>query len=341
MSHKSQAVLGCLALLLAALSGYAVWRFFDRLTLTTTLPVPNQAIPAGAWIEAGMLTERVVPRALAAEPVYTRAADLVGRVAQVPLYPGLVVYQAYAVPPAQYRLVADPTLTVISLPVDPARAVGGQLQPGHQIDLWQVPLARAGAAGEAPRLTPTLVLSAVQVVDVRGASGQAVARQPQAVPGQAAGQSAPAGAALPLHILTVAVPVSQTQPLLSLIAAEHSQQAALWVALAPLVRPAGPAAALPPSTPPPPGASLAPPAALPGMPRLVVRQVLGTAGGGSAVYERPGGPQVGELPAGALVIVLTGPQPDAGGELWYHVTQHGSQAVSGWMRGPALSAEEP
>ncbi len=351
MSRKAQTLFGLLALLLAVASGYAVFSFFEQWTTTARVPVPNQVIPAGGLIDAALLTEREVPRALLDEPVYSRSSDLVGQVAQVPLQPGLVIYRAFVVSPAQYRLVEDPALVVAALPVDPARAVGGQVQPGHTLDLWQLPQRHTGLVADAAPLTPTLVLTNVRVVDVRSAAGQAVARQPQAVPGQVAGGATQAQQqALPLQILTVAVPVSQTQPLMALIAADQSNTAYLWVALAPLVRPA-----LPDSSLPEPLLPLSTPTAAPvsptrtptprptptGMPALDVRTVTGTAAAPLLVRAAPGGTVVGELPAGAAVLVLRGPALDAAGAAWYYITQHGDQAVTGWVLGDYLTEPTP
>lgn len=343
MSRKAQAFWGLLALLLAGISGCGVYLFFDRLTTTVTLPVPNRIISAGTLIAPHMLAEREVPRALLDEPVYTSWEQLAGTVAQVTLQPGMVVYHAFAVPPAQYRLVDDPTLVVAALPVDPARAVGGQIQPGHSIDLWQLPLRRQGLQEAAAPVTPTLVLTQVLVVDVRGAAGQAVARQPQAVPGEPARQAGTQPPqTLPLQILTVALPVSQTATLMEVIAADQSHTALLWVALAPLVRPS-----LPES---PAAASLLPGKALPEpllplpaptlpavttdvtpLPSDTLREIRGTDGEPLLVRDAPGGRVVGELPDGTSVVVLQGPVLDSTGELWYRITTEDTAAEVGWV----------
>jgi Flp pilus assembly protein CpaB len=358
MSRRAQVILGFAALLLAAASGYAVYVFFDRLTTLATLPAPNQVIPAGALIGPEMVTEREAPRALLDEPVYHTAAELVGQVAQVPLQPGMVVYHAFAVPPAAYRLVDDPALVVAALPVDPARAVGGQIQPGHHIDLWQLPQRRESRE-TATSITPTLVLTDVLVVDVRASSGQAVARRPQAVPGEVAAAETSQQQALPLQILTVALPISRTETLMALIAADRSNDAFLWVALAPLTRPIPPAKALPdplaalptptPSAPPPatPEATLTPiptptatatPLPSTATPYLDVRVVTGTGGAPLVVRDAPGGTAIGELAEGAAVMVVAGPVSDDAGTPWYRCTQHGENAVSGWVAAPYLEA---
>jgi len=382
MSRKAQTVLGFLALLLAGISGYAVYVFFDRFTTLATLPVPAQVIPAGALILPEMLAEREVPRALLDEPVYQAMTDLAGKVAQVPLQPGMVVYHAFAVPPAAYRLVDDSALVVAALPVDPARAVGGQIQPGHHIDLWQLPKLRQGDV-ETTGITPTLVLSDVLVVDVRGSSGQAVARLPQAVPGEVAAQGTSQQQALPLQILTVAVPVTQTETLMALVAADRSNDAFLWVALAPLVRPAQPEQTLPnqlaslptathvsnapqsqsaamgtpnvtatlvpstreaqplpadvPPVTPVATATLAPTPTV--IATLDVRRVSGTGGAPLIVRDVPGGQPVGELAEGSFLVIVEGPVIGEDGTSWYRCTQHGDDAVSGWVAGAYLEVQ--
>jgi len=360
MSRRTQAVFGFVALALAAASGYAVYVFLDRLTTLATLPVPAQVIPAGGLIVPEMLAVREVPRALLDEPVYRTTDDLVGKVAQVPLHPGMVVYHSFAVPPAAYRLVDDPALVVAALPVDPSRAVGGQIQPGHHIDLWQLPKLRlsdwgtsdvrgVSAVRGAPSITPTLVLTDVLVVDVRGSAGQAVSRLPQAVPGEVAAQTANQQAAMPLQILTVALPISQTETLMGLIAADQSNDAFLWVALAPLLRPEAvpnPAGivqntpATPMSTPPATAQAAESPSPIPAATAtavptatstLDVRSVHGTGGAPLVVRDAPGGAAVGELPVGSIVIVTEGPVVDAAGVAWLRCTQHGELAVNGWV----------
>ena len=142
MSRKTQTLLGVLALLLALVSGVGAYWFLGTFAATTTVPVPCQIIPAGALISPALLVDREVPRTLLQEPIYTSVEDLQGKVAQIPLYPGVAVYRHHAVPLREYRFVDDPSLVVVSLPVDPSRAVGGQIQPGHLVDLAIAPNTR-------------------------------------------------------------------------------------------------------------------------------------------------------------------------------------------------------
>ena len=282
-----------------------------------------------------------------------------GQVAQIPLQPGLVVYQAHAVPPQEYRLVTDPTLSVVSVPVDPARAVGGQVQPGHKVDIWALPALRADAA-PTETLTATLVLLDTPVVDVRSSQGRAVARQAQAVPGQYTTGDEQTNAnsqQAPLQILTVALPVTETEVLMSWLTAEENGQAVLWTALAPLVRPESRQQAAPnasstpqehevgtetPSTPAP-TAPLTPRPTATSLPTPTPPPttwvITGTGGlalrvrdkpeTGAALGSLPEGTRVTSNPAGAWIIADT---------TWYYVTPltRTEPISSGWVSGAYL-----
>ncbi len=352
MKRRTQLILGFVALLLAAGSGYGVYTYFDRLTTTATVPVPRVTIPAGALINAALLQEREVPRTLLEEPIYTTLESLVGQVAQIPLQPGLVIYRAHAVRLEDYRFVDDPQLAVVSLPVDPTRAVGGQVQPGHRIDIWSLPLI-SRQNHVTPTLTATLVLQDATVVDVRTNQGQAVARQAQAVPGQyTAGdeQQNASGQRAPLQILTVALPVTQTETLLNWLTAEENGQAVLWTALAPLSRPvprntqAEPEqpdptpsptpTSMPTSTPTPtptpqPTATPAP---------VTTWRVSGTGGIALRVRDQPRtGTEIGSLPEGTLVESNPNGSWTISDTTWYYVTPvTATEPISGWVSGEYL-----
>jgi Flp pilus assembly protein CpaB len=350
VNRRTQSLLGLLSLLLAGVTGAGVYLFFGRFATTTTVPVPKVAVPAGALLSPSLLVEREAPRALLDEPIYTQIEELVGQVAQVPLSPGMVVYRHHAVDPRAYRMVEDPELIVTSLPVDPARAVGGQVQPGHRVDVWRLPVTRGRTlsteGGERVPVTATLVLSDVLVVDVRAAQGQAVARRPQAVPGQLSGSEAQQEATTqssPLQILTVALPVTQTQVLFDLLAGEENNEARVWVALAPLVRvappPAPPSAAIASAATPTLAPSPTPTATATPLPPLY--RVVGT-GGTLRVREAPRGAVVGDLPEGATVFVdecTTG--EETGGTPWCHVAPGTTDLKPGWVSGAYLEEVAP
>lgn len=249
MSRKAQVVIGVIALLAAAGSGLLIYSGFSRMVTTAWVVTPARVIPAGALIEESLLSVREVPRPLLDEDIYVRREDLVGKVAVVPLRPGMVVYRSFAVPLREYRLVDDPAYTVVSFPVDPARAVGGQIQPGHRVDIWRLaasPPVSFGSLAEVMSTgwaTATVLARGVLVVDVRSSTGQAVARSPQAVPGQVSqglGQQVlPASPASPggmLQILTVAVPSDVAREILAVVAMQQARSGfvTIWVSLSPM-----------------------------------------------------------------------------------------------------------
>ena len=238
MSRRTQLFAGLIALLIAAGSGLLAYSWFDQMVTVAQIITPARVIPAGALIRADMLSVREVARPLLRENIYVRPEELAGQVAVVTLYPGMVIYKHFAVPLSEYRLVDDPTLEVVSFPISPGQAVGGQLQPGHRIDIWKMISVRPLSANLAEIAagswaTATLLAESVLVVDVRTASGSAVARSPQAVPGDQRDDQSPSRSSGALQILTVAVPRDQAREILHLVAME-SGGARIWVTLAPV-----------------------------------------------------------------------------------------------------------
>ncbi len=311
MARRTQAIIALIAVLAALGVGLYVYRAFDRMVTTAEVVTPAQPIPAGALIEAPMLARREVPRPFTQEAIYESAAELVGRVATVPLHPGMVIYEPFAVPQREYRLVDDPRLEVVSFPVDPARAVGGQLQPGHRLDIWRLVSVRPSSEVALPDLaadqwaTATLLVEAAPVVDVRAASGLAVARSPQAIPGEVEEEgrrTTSPGTSGALQILTVGVPREVARTILTVVAEERAG-AELWVSLAPLVT-GDPAEGASITTPVPAKTGTATPTAAPITGAKGV--VRGPAGEGLPVRSGPGGAVIGILPEGTAVKILKG-----------------------------------
>lgn len=247
MKRRTQAILALISLLLAGAAGLFVFATFNQMVTTARVVTPAITIPAGALIEPAMLTERDVPRPLLDEAIYAQMPEVVGKVAAIPLRPGMVIYRSFVVGQQQYRLVDDPALSVVSFPVNPARAVGGQLQPGHHVDIWRLAGIRPTSQISLTDLiqqqwaTATLMVANAPVVDVRSSSGVAVARQPQAVPGRlddasksSSTSSSSSSSGATLQILTVGVPPSIAQEILALVAAEDQAGMTLWITLSPL-----------------------------------------------------------------------------------------------------------
>jgi hypothetical protein len=240
MSRKTQLIIGAITAVIGIAVLIVARVNFGRMVTTATIVTPAVDIAAGALITPNMLEEREVPRPLLDEDIYVRSSELAGQVAVVHLSPGMVVYKPFAVSQAEFRLTDDPTLTVVSFPVDPSRAIGGQLQPGHHVDIWRLVGVRPSNAITLTEMaatdwsTATLLVEAATVVDVRAQSGQAVARSPQALPGYVEGDGQRRSSSGSLQIVTVAVDPSVAQDILTLVAEEQAG-AELWVSLSPLV----------------------------------------------------------------------------------------------------------
>lgn len=242
MSRRTQVAIGLMALLLAVGSGYYAYTFMSKLVMTAEVFVPAVPIPAYTILTPDLLVTKEIPRPLLDEPIYHSARELVGRITTVPLEPGMLIYHPFAVSQADFRLVNDPGLEVVSFPVDPSRAVGGQVQVGHRIHVYRA--VSQGLPEDAREMTPDELLELdlaavevlaedVQVVDVRSSQGQSVqAPLPDsegAMPGSRAQN-------IPLQIITVAAPHEQAAEIVRLVT-EGRAQVALWVSLAPLTGP--------------------------------------------------------------------------------------------------------
>ena len=242
MSRRGQLIIGLISLLLAITSGYYAYTFSAKLMVTTEVIVPASQIPPYTVITPDLLTTKEVPRPLLEEPIYHQLEDVVGRISTVALEPGMLIYQVFVVPQSEFRLVGDPSLEVVSFPVDPSKAVGGQVQVGHRIHVYRA--VSQGLPEGAREMTPqellALDLAAVEVlaedvlvVDVRNSQGQSVqAPEPDsdsAMPGSRSQN-------IPLQIITVAASHQESAEIVRLVA-EGRAQVALWVSLAPLSGP--------------------------------------------------------------------------------------------------------
>ena len=151
-------------------------RSFDRLVATRPLVVAAIPLPPYTIVTEDMLIVRELPRVLEAEAIYLEPAEVVGRITTGPIPAGALLYRAQVVAPAQFRL-APAELEVVSIPVDPARAVGGQIEVGHVVNIYRVALER-NTLGEnslpellAGKGAAAELLVTAPVVDVRDSRG--------------------------------------------------------------------------------------------------------------------------------------------------------------------------
>lgn len=245
------------ALITALSAAWVAESQYETLIATTELVVPVVDIPPYTLVAPALLTTRSVPAPLANEPVYHTAADVAGKIARVPLAAGRLIYVDQAVSPARFRYTDDERLEVLSFPVAPEQAVGGQIKAGMRINLYRVALpngspALPGNLNAVAPLTPTprplvpavrveLLAGSVPVVDVRASGGAAMQAPPAPprpdAPANFAGPATPAPAAgsadKPLTIITVAVPPDTAREIVQLMG-ELRAQYILWVSLTPL-----------------------------------------------------------------------------------------------------------
>jgi Flp pilus assembly protein CpaB len=137
MNRAIQFGIGLIAILLALGAGFYGRNVYLKEVSTYQVPVPVSSMPAYTILKADMFQLREMPRTMQALPYYQSTADLVGRITKVTLPSGLPIAQESAVPVADFRL-ADPNFEVLSIPVEPVSAVGGQIRVGERVNLYQV-----------------------------------------------------------------------------------------------------------------------------------------------------------------------------------------------------------
>lgn len=232
---------------LALTAAMGLFRFayasYDSIVATRPIVVAAVDIPPYTVITRDLLTVRELPRALETEPIFLTVDEVVGRIAVGPIPAGAVLYRSLVVPQASFRFVSDPALEVVSIPVDPARAVGGQVRVGQRVNVYRVGVARGGEGTKDPlavlarRLAEVQLLAAsVPVVDVRSGSGEPVsAAPPPSRMEQSAAAASPSGGNRPLQIVTLAVPPRVAEDLIRLaVEVQKTGEYELWLTLAPV-----------------------------------------------------------------------------------------------------------
>lgn len=225
-----------LAILMISLAAAVAAGYYGRSQLRTpvatiAIVIAAQPIPPYVLITPEMLAEREMPEDIGREPISLRASDVVGKMASVPIPARSLIYRDFAVPAESFRLTPDPTLEVVSLPVRPEKAVGGQVRPGQRINIYRVAIGSQVASLSPEQALSTraaeaqLLASRVQVVDVRTGQGEAPV-------GNTNTQDARARATPPA-IISVAVAPEVAKAIIALVG-ETRGPYDLWVTLAPL-----------------------------------------------------------------------------------------------------------
>jgi Flp pilus assembly protein CpaB len=223
---------------LAAIVFYYAYITYDQLVATTPVVVTARPIEPYTIVTPDHLELKDMPRAILEENIYVSVADITGRIATSRIPAGSLIYKSLVVAPSQFRYTDDPNLEVVSIPVDPARAVGGQIRVGHIVSIYRAaraskileasdPLAILSQQGAAVEL-----LTSAPVVDVRSGRGGDVEQRTAPSDMEEDAQTNRGSA---LEIVTLAVSPEITGDLIRLAVEQHTNYE-LWLSLAPADR---------------------------------------------------------------------------------------------------------
>lgn len=231
MNRTVQFIIGVLAIGFAIAAGVYGRNAYLKEVSTYQIPVPVAEIPPYTVLTSEMFSLRDMPRTMENLPYFQTMADLSGLISVSTLPAGLPVADSGAVPSTQFRL-ADAAYEVVSIPVEPVSAVGGQIQIGQRVNLYQMIQQQAETSqpaaveAEAERFAVECIAHSVLVVDVRTAQG---------------GTAGPAGAETDgnssqqveqVQILTLALEPEVVQSVLEAVASAKKQGGLLWTTLA-------------------------------------------------------------------------------------------------------------
>ena len=234
MNRFTQFIIGVIAVVMALGAGFYGRNLYLKEVSTYQVPVPTRAIPAYTVLSADMFQMREMPRTMESLPYYQSIQDLEEKISTVSLPASLPVAQANAVPIAQFRL-ADAAYEVLSIPVDPVSAVGGQIRIGERVNLYQVLPEKIDPDGTnisdnaQPTFKVELIAGSVLVVDVRNAQGVAAESDQKSTDNSAFGSSSQNEQ---VQILTLAVKPEAVDVILNAVAASKKQGGLLWTTLA-------------------------------------------------------------------------------------------------------------
>ena len=235
MNRTVQFIIGVLAIALAIGAGLYGRNAYLKEVSTYQIPVPVAEIPPYTILTSEMFALRDMPRTMENLPYYQKVEDLTGLIAISALPAGLPVAQTAAVPPAQFRL-ADAAFEILSIPVEPVSAVGGQIQIGQRVNLYQMIREQvesgqsAQAEADAEHFTVERIAQSVLVVDVRTAQG--VTAGPSSEEAKDNGMSGSSQQVEQVQILTLALEPERVQQVLDAVASAKKQGGLLWTTLA-------------------------------------------------------------------------------------------------------------
>jgi hypothetical protein len=220
-----EAVVGIVLLVAAFVLAYFFQQTYKQGVEYRSLPVPVAEIPPYTILTNDMFELKDFPSALTGGYADS-LAQLAGRISNARIPAGLPIPMVMVSTAAEYRL-ADPAFEVLSIPVTPTSAIGGQVHAGEKINIYRLipPGSNVVPTGATDPISEqvTLIAENVPVVMVLGDDGSPA--------GFTSG-----GRTIPAHVLVLAVTEEQRAAILNLLA-EVESQAVMWITLAPI--PAG------------------------------------------------------------------------------------------------------
>lgn len=222
MNRLNQFFTGLIALAIALAAAFYGRSQYLKEVSTCQIPVPIAAIPPYTLLRPDLFQMREMPRAMQSLAYYQSLQNLDGLITTAPLSAGLPVPLEGAVPAERFRL-ADAAYEVVSIPVEPVSAVGGQVRIGQRVNLYTL-------VPEAGKLESqvTRIAANIQVVDVRNAMGAAA--EAQSSPEESDSFNSTRNEQV--QILTLAVDPARVQEILEAVATAEKQGGLLWTTLA-------------------------------------------------------------------------------------------------------------
>jgi hypothetical protein len=217
-----EAIAGIVLLVVAVVAAYFFQQAYKSGVEYRGFPVPLQDIPPYTVLTEDMFELKDFPSALTGG--YANAiTQLTGRMSNSRIPAGLPIPLVLISAPEEYRL-ADPSLEVLSIPISPPSAIGGQIKAGDNVNFYRlippgsvfIPLGKTD-----PILEPvTLIAESIPVVMVLGTTAKST-------------NESESGKVISATTLILAVNAEQRDALLNLMA-DISSGAIMWVTLAPV-----------------------------------------------------------------------------------------------------------
>ncbi|MFN2299375.1 MAG: hypothetical protein ACK2UB_11035 [Anaerolineales bacterium] len=213
---------GVVLLVIAFAAAYYFQQAYKSGVEYRAMPVPVVEIPPYTVLSSKMFELKDFPSALTGSYADT-LSELAGRMSNSRIPAGLPVPLVLISSPEEYRL-ADPSLEVLSIPIDPSTAIGGQIKAGDNINIYRVvppggefvPLGKT-----SPVLEPvTLIAENIPVVKVLGDTARS-------------SDSGDAGRVVTARVLILAVTGAERDAILNLMG-EINGGAFMWITLAPI-----------------------------------------------------------------------------------------------------------